>query len=165
MSWARIDDGFDDHPKVLALLEHEQGLAAIGLWALCLAYAHRHRRRNIPRGVLPRAAVERLGIPASTECAALLVQTGFWRGRGDSWLVCDEPDLFRWGTPRYLMPWIPRTTRTVVYNRDGYTCKRCERSLDLTIDHIWPRSRGGGDTEDNLQTLCRSCNSRKGARI
>jgi len=30
MGWARIDDGFDDHPKVLALLDMEDG----ALW-LC----------------------------------------------------------------------------------------------------------------------------------
>src|ERR1700756_687428 len=33
--WARIDDGFDDHPKVLALLDHDDGAAALGLWVLC----------------------------------------------------------------------------------------------------------------------------------
>ena len=34
----------------------------------------------------------------------------------------------------------------------------------LTMDHIIPIARGGAHTQDNLQALCRSCNSSKGAR-
>lgn len=32
------------------------------------------------------------------------------------------------------------------------------------VDHIVPLARGGPDTEENLQLLCRPCNLRKGAR-
>lgn len=35
----------------------------------------------------------------------------------------------------------------------------------LSLDHIHPYSLGGEDTLGNLQTLCRPCNSRKGARV
>ena len=51
-----------------------------------------------------------------------------------------------------------------VFERDAYRCLRCGTWLDLTIDHIVPRSRGGTDDLHNLQTLCRSCNSWKGDR-
>lgn len=39
----------------------------------------------------------------------------------------------------------------------------CEEIQDLTVDHIRPISRGGGDDDDlpNLQFLCRSHNSAK----
>lgn len=32
----------------------------------------------------------------------------------------------------------------------------------LTTDHIVPRSRGGSNDRENLQCLCRRCNSAKG---
>jgi 5-methylcytosine-specific restriction endonuclease McrA len=33
-----------------------------------------------------------------------------------------------------------------------------------TVDHIVPRSRGGGSTWQNLVAACASCNERKGNR-
>lgn len=46
--------------------------------------------------------------------------------------------------------------------RDGYTCTKCQSQDDLTIDHIFPISKGGSDDLKNLRLLCRSCNSKKG---
>lgn len=60
---------------------------------------------------------------------------------------------------------IPVAVRFFVFERDGFQCAQCGAVEDLTIDHIYPKSLGGADTEDNLQTLCRSCNCRKGARV
>lgn len=34
----------------------------------------------------------------------------------------------------------------------------------LTGDHVTPRAQGGAGSGDNIQVLCRRCNSRKGAR-
>lgn len=36
---------------------------------------------------------------------------------------------------------------------------------DLTIDHIHPEFHGGSHDPENLQLLCRSCNSSKGAKV
>jgi 5-methylcytosine-specific restriction protein A len=35
------------------------------------------------------------------------------------------------------------------------------RASDLTADHATPKALGGTDDPDNVQVLCRSCNSRK----
>lgn len=67
--------------------------------------------------------------------------------------------------PDKVRPAIPRWRREAVYARDGYACVYCGSTDDLTLDHIHPFSLGGADVSDNLQTLCRSCNSRKGARV
>lgn len=63
---------------------------------------------------------------------------------------------------------IPPGRRLAVYERDSFTCVSCERSgtdVTLSLDHIVPHSRGGGDGLDNLQTMCQSCNSSKGDRV
>lgn len=50
-----------------------------------------------------------------------------------------------------------------VLARDNWTCCSCGRSskeegITLEVDHIIPRSKGGTDDLDNLQTLCKKCN-------
>jgi 5-methylcytosine-specific restriction endonuclease McrA len=59
---------------------------------------------------------------------------------------------------------IPLTRRNVLY-RDGHSCQYCGcTGEDLTIDHIIPRSRGGGDTWENVVAACVRCNVKKGSR-
>ena len=56
--------------------------------------------------------------------------------------------------------------RRRVYLRDGYRCRDCGRGDDLTLDHVQPLASTGPKPrvrDDELMTLCRSCNSRKGA--
>jgi 5-methylcytosine-specific restriction endonuclease McrA len=59
---------------------------------------------------------------------------------------------------------IPHKLKWEVWKRDGFKCITCGSQDDLSIDHIHPECRGGGIEIQNLQTLCRSCNSRKCAR-
>jgi 5-methylcytosine-specific restriction endonuclease McrA len=59
---------------------------------------------------------------------------------------------------------IPLTRRNVL-ERDRHTCQYCKyRGDQLTLDHIIPRSRGGGDTWENLVSACVRCNIKKGNR-
>lgn len=51
----------------------------------------------------------------------------------------------------------------MIADRDGEYCKHCNTTQNLTIDHILPRSKGGGGNLSNLQLLCKSCNSSKSA--
>lgn len=46
----------------------------------------------------------------------------------------------------------------------GDKCLRCGDPENLTVDHVKPVKLGGGSDISNLQPLCRSCNSWKGAR-
>lgn len=59
---------------------------------------------------------------------------------------------------------IPPEIRWAVWERDNFTCKHCESRQNLSVDHILAESKGGTMTLENLQTLCKSCNSRKGDR-
>lgn len=44
------------------------------------------------------------------------------------------------------------------------TCCYCGTEGPLSIDHVFPRSRDGSDSGDNIVMACRSCNSSKGAK-
>ncbi|MBI5086342.1 MAG: HNH endonuclease [Acidobacteria bacterium] len=66
---------------------------------------------------------------------------------------------------------IPHQTRALsrknIVMRDRYTCQYCHKvfnSIDLTLDHVVPRSRGGETTWENLVACCHACNNRKGNR-
>ncbi len=60
--------------------------------------------------------------------------------------------------------YIPESLKWEVFERDNFTCKHCGTRRFLSVDHIIPKSKGGKTTLDNCQTLCKPCNSRKGAR-
>lgn len=60
---------------------------------------------------------------------------------------------------------ITQGLRTSVFERDGYRCKKCGTHKGLQVDHIHPESKGGTLDMENLQTLCGSCNNKKGAKI
>ena len=68
-------------------------------------------------------------------------------------------------TPRYKKAPISPGLRTQVFERDEYRCKHCGTHKNLRADHIYPESKGGATTLENLQTLCHSCNSIKGAKL
>lgn len=53
-------------------------------------------------------------------------------------------------------------TRQNIFKRDGNKCVYCSSKENLTLDHVLPRSRGGGSTWTNLVTACKTCNSKKG---
>jgi CRISPR/Cas system Type II protein with McrA/HNH and RuvC-like nuclease domain len=44
----------------------------------------------------------------------------------------------------------------------NHKCAYCNSEENLTIDHIVPQSKGGGDTTENVVCCCHSCNQSKG---
>jgi hypothetical protein len=73
--------------------------------------------------------------------------------------IYDRKDANRLFTPEQ---------RRIIWNtEEKKVCIKCRRQLrwdDFTVDHIIAHARGGKTRLKNAQLLCRSCNSRKGAR-
>lgn len=52
----------------------------------------------------------------------------------------------------------------IAFSRDGGRCHYCNVGGAMTIDHVVPRSMGGGNSADNIVLACKSCNSSKGPK-
>jgi len=58
-----------------------------------------------------------------------------------------------------------RYSRYNLLLRDNFKCQYCGTDLDLgsiTIDHVFPRARGGVTKWENVTSACGRCNSAKG---
>lgn len=60
---------------------------------------------------------------------------------------------------------IPDRVKIFVWRRDQGRCVKCGDNENLEYDHIIPVSKGGSNTERNLQLLCMQCNRSKGSDI
>lgn len=80
--------------------------------------------------------------------------------------VCREKNR---ANKSYGLTWLDRMA---MFARDGWSCQICSEPVDYTaepqsdwyptIDHVVPRSKGGGDELSNLRTAHRWCNSVRG---
>ena len=57
----------------------------------------------------------------------------------------------------------PPLNRKTILMRDHGLCQYCVKNAD-NIDHVIPRSKGGGTTWENCVASCRTCNSHKAAK-
>jgi 5-methylcytosine-specific restriction endonuclease McrA len=57
--------------------------------------------------------------------------------------------------------------RRNIFARDNNQCQFCGKKFptsELSLDHVVPRSQGGGSTWENIVCACVACNVRKGGR-
>lgn len=67
------------------------------------------------------------------------------------------------------MSLIPQALRQRLARQARHRCGYCltqeaVSGVPLTVEHIVPRAKGGGDGEDNLWLSCRLCNEAKGVQ-
>jgi len=61
---------------------------------------------------------------------------------------------------------VPEHVKAAVFLRDQGRCVQCGYQGDyIEYDHRIPRSKGGQNTVENIQLLCRMCNLKKGDRL
>lgn len=67
----------------------------------------------------------------------------------------------------------PPFTRFNLYLRDNFQCQFCGKDgyirnyregVTLTLDHVYPRARGGHKSWKNMVAACTTCNVKKGCR-
>lgn len=87
-------------------------------------------------------------------------------------LLCDELGITKDSTPSEpdgcesnSRPDISKAKRYAVLDEFGNKCLCCGSYDDICIDHIVPLSLGGLNRADNMQPLCRRCNSSKGVKV
>lgn len=175
MAWFEVHDTLPKHRKTLMLqrLLDVPNIAAIGhliiLWGWVSQYG----------------GFEGLVGPRDRHLGSIIAHVCYWDGDPDLFLAAllkagflEERDgnvyVHEWygghhSNPNYVarakFNAVAPKLRDQVLARDDYQCCYCGATEHLTIDHIHPLSKGGSNELDNLQTLCRSCNSRKGARL
>lgn len=56
-----------------------------------------------------------------------------------------------------------KRNRPLALRRDGGRCVLCRSADRVQVDHIIPRTKGGGHALANLRTLCKACHASKTA--
>ena len=96
----------------------------------------------------------------------------FFRDENDDWVRTPTVEI---QAPRVIRlleyDKVPRQAvkfnRRNIFARDNNQCQYCGRKFimsELSLDHVVPRSQGGGTTWDNIVCACVECNVRKGGR-
>jgi 5-methylcytosine-specific restriction endonuclease McrA len=134
---------------------------------------HRPRGRDAGRVLVLNATYEPINVCSVRRAAVLLLKSkaevlehAAWELRSEHTAIA-RPVVIRLVT--YVK--VPRDThrrkitRRAVFARDGWACQYCGSRSNLTVDHVIPRSKGGGSSWDNIVASCAPCNRRKGDNL
>ena len=79
----------------------------------------------------------------------------------------EEQELLDASKPESERPYNCTFNKEHLFGKQRGNCAFCRRFLEyglFEVDHITPRSKGGGNELANLQLLCSECNRKKGTR-
>src|SRR5512133_372575 len=136
------------------------------------APVHEHRRRGRGRGrvLVLNATFEPINVCSVRRAAVLLLKEKAEMLEHAAWELRSEHTAIPRPVVIRLVTFVkvPRDThrrkitRRAVFARDNWTCQYCGARSNLTVDHVIPRSKGGGSSWDNIVASCAPCNRRKG---
>jgi hypothetical protein len=100
-------------------------------------------------------------------CCGLELSPAQWNALIDQQLVREQEELAAAlaGCSDSDNRRIGAEVRRAVWKRDGGQCAKCGSREALEFDHIVPVSKGGSNTERNIELLCEVCNRRKSSLI
>jgi hypothetical protein len=97
------------------------------------------------------------------------LQPDQWRILSDAFLAREESELaIALGLQQRQQDnreGVPTAVRRAVWARDNGRCVQCGSRERLEYDHIIPISKGGSNTERNIELLCEACNRAKSDAI
>ena len=91
----------------------------------------------------------------------------------DDWKINTSNDSFKVPSVIMVNEYITRKSRIALtknnlFLRDAYKCQYCGKNfphMNLTYDHVIPRSKGGGTNWENIVAACKPCNNKKGSKL
>jgi 5-methylcytosine-specific restriction endonuclease McrA len=131
---------------------------------------HRRHGRDGGRVLVLNATYEPINVCSVRRAAVLLLKSKAEMVEHATWELRSE----RASLPRPVVirlvsyvrvprdPQRRKITRRAVFARDSWSCQYCGSRSNLTVDHVIPRSKGGGSTWENIVASCAPCNRRKG---
>lgn len=163
MGWIKLNHVLLTHPAVW-----QAGGRAVGCYLIGLLKSNEARRP----GLVTRADLIDT-LPSANEfdqVASRLIESGLWVVTEEGFSCPQQVgrskvEIWKKGRLGGVRVPVPQWMRRAVFERDGWKCRHCGSGVRLEADHIFPYSKGGATTLENLQTLCKTCNIRKGARI
>ena len=174
MGTFEVSSRFMGDPRVM-IARVTGGPETLGVWVACLMW--RSANRNSPDSIAGKVppiwflpeSVAKIELGRRRKPLTALLKNGLWERHTwegvKGYKILAEKDLWRIKRRApgvYKRPLISQLVRDSIYARDGFKCLHCNTTERLSLDHIYPYSLGGTDDPGNLQTLCVSCNSRKG---
>ena len=79
--------------------------------------------------------------------------------------ILPEPTVIRLSHMVKRPPSKSKLSRKAVFFSDKFTCQYCNnKTTQLTLDHVIPRSKGGAHTWENVTSACIKCNHKKASK-
>lgn len=159
-------------PEDAMRMELERALALNRIWQPIATVSLRHaltlvfrgRARIVEPGTFQLFSWEQWLAEKSVPADAHVLEGDYLRTAARLVLQPEVVTLARFaGFPNRGVPF----SRRAVYERDNGRCQYCNRPVhkrDMTLDHVVPVSRGGGNTWLNCVLACVPCNQRKADR-